>query len=625
MSPVIRQLPDHVVEQVAAGEVIERPSSVIKELLENAADAGAQNIRVEVRHGCSTLIVEDDGEGMGAEQLPLALRTHATSKLRDIEDLTDIGSYGFRGEALASIRSISQLRLVSRERGEGKLGSAYSIDGKGAETFEVAPIDASVALLPRGGTRVEVADLFYNVPARAGFLRQSGTEWRHIQRVVALFSLGVPQIAIELLQDGHGVWQLPACNTDEEMRARAEKTLGGELELTQVQGQATDMRLRGWVGSASSTSRGRSAQVLLVNDRAVSDRRVSSAVRAGFEGLLHGNQMPLYVLWLDLPGKDVDVNVHPAKTEVRFRYDRAVYGFVRSAVRRAVTEQRPARATTLLRDAPASGHAGAGGEKAAPLQGLRSATRTPASAVQYHPFAPESAPDPATLQPSSQDDAPAAQPQTSAAENRTQPTLDPATGFAPGRLLGYLHKTFLLLEAKDGLVVVDVHAVHERILYARMRELWDKGRIKPQRLVLPSTYSLSPAEADACELVEEELQRVGYEWRRLDESRIEVTSLPQKLDAADCEKAFRAALQAVATGGGLEQAKAAMSQVIQDALGDLACKSAIKSGDSLTTQEQEQLLLDMAETEAGDYCNHGRPSWNFVPLAEFDRMCYRGR
>lgn len=652
--PQIRQLDALVAEQIAAGEVVDRPASVAKELLENASDAGAGRVQLRYQRG-GQLQVRDDGRGIPAGQMELALRRHATSKLRQLGDLDEIASYGFRGEALAAIASVARLRLQSRTLDEGA-GHALLCEGKDLGKVQELdgwrPFDDGPAHGSAHGTVVTVDDLFFNTPARANFLRSDAAEERRVQLAAAQFAVTAPELDMAYWRDGVELWREPPCTGQDDLLRRVGRVLGGQdaSAWVRLDATATDMQLQGWLCAPDAAARGRGSSLLMVNDRTVSSAPFAAAVRAGYEGLLSGAARPLYALWLRLPGRDVDVNVHPQKSEVRFRFDRALFGFVRSSVRRVLVEAAPQRAAPL---APASSRASAPAFRApAPSGGAApapSGASTPApgsgkaGAGHTYPAAPPIVPqyareggdpghstggrDGEQMWKLFAQDAP------DGGESGTAPLLaQAAPGLSDGRLLGMLHDTFLLVEVPAGLVVIDVQAAHERILYARMQRQWQEGGQPAQTLAPPLELRVAPAELQALESSPQLaglLQDSGFATDAAAPDLVRVQSSPDGLPASWSERMVRAALVAAEQGGGPEAVRAALSDQRHEYLTDRARQAAHRSGQGLGEPEQLQFLRDMEEAEASGDCSsggsQGRPGWNLVPMAALDRLCLRGQ
>jgi DNA mismatch repair protein MutL len=588
----IRLLPAQLIDQIAAGEVIERPASVVKELVENALDAGASRVEVEVEEGGARLIrVRDDGHGIEREDLALALSRHATSKVASLAELERVTSLGFRGEALPSIASVSRLTLVSRA---GSAEHAWSVEGGG----DVAP-----AAHPQG-TTVEVRDLFYNTPARRKFLRSGRTELDHIEQAVRRLALARFEVALHLRHDRREVLAAVAAPRREDQEQRLRGLLGSAFveHCLYVEHAAAGLRLRGWVGVPAFARSQADLQFFFVNGRIVRDRVVTHAVRAAFQDVLHHSRHPAYVLYLDLDPALVDVNVHPAKHEVRFREARLVHDFL----------------FRTLHEVLAQPVAGAGTAAPAP----------PAlpSAVPVGP-PPRQAPlglrvtEPAAAYAAALDwQAPAGQGTEAAA---VADALDAPEGGPPplGYALGQLHGIYLLAQNAEGLVLVDVHAAHERITYERLKAARRDRGVESQPLLVPVSIAVSAREADLAVREAEALARLGLEIDRLGPETLAARAVPVLLQGADAARLVRDLLADLATQGTTGRLEEAANAV----LATMACHASVRANRRLTLDEMNALLRDLERTERSAQCNHGRPTWTRLSLAELDRLFLRGR
>ncbi len=587
MAP-IRILPELLISQIAAGEVVERPASVLKELLENALDADSSAIQVTLEQGgVKRVQVEDDGAGIGRDDLPLALARHATSKIHSLDELESVATLGFRGEALASIASVSQLTIASRTADSPH---AYTIRAEGPNIGEVEPTARAQ------GTTVTVSDLYFNTPARRKFLRTEATEYAHCDETFRRIALAHPEHAFTLRHNGrvsHALRRAP-------LGDRAAALLGREfLESSlPVEAAAGALRLHGLAGAPHIARARADMQYFFVNGRFVRDRVLSHAAREAWRELLHGERQPAYVLFLELDPRGVDVNVHPAKTEVRFRDARAVHQFVLQAVSRALAPGAGAApvATADLTAAPA-----AGAVAAMPAGGSRQqafALAQPAAA--YAAFvADASRPRPA-------DDAPA-----------------PAAGEAPplGYALAQLHGIYILAQNAAGLVLVDMHAAHERIVFERLRLSLEAGRIERQPLLVPAVFRAEPIELATATEQAEALERIGLELDIVGPDTLAVRAAPATLAGGDLPALARAVLAELREFGAA-QALAARRDAL---LGGMACHAAVRANRALTLPEMNALLREMEATERSGSCNHGRPTWYQLSLADLDKLFLRGR
>ncbi len=604
--PAIHLLPDLLISQIAAGEVVERPASAVKELVENSLDAGAHTIRVELEEGGMRLIrVSDDGVGIARDDLPLALARHATSKIASLADLEAVASLGFRGEALASIAAVARLSLTSRSAGSGH---AWRITAQDGVLSAVQP-----AALARG-TVVEVRDLFFNTPARRKFLRTDATEYAHCEETLRRMALARPGVAFELVHNGRVVWRHAAQDWRERALAVLGETFAGACRSLDV--QAGVLRLYGLVSLPAFSRAGRDAQYLFINGRYVRDKLLTQAVREAYRDVLHHARHPAYVLHLELPPAQVDVNVHPAKTEVRFRDARAVHPFVLHAVERAIAGERgqglEAEAVSVAAAYPLH-RAGPGGEPPATAWGANPNRRAQEA---YHP---------------QQDTLALAEPAaaycTMVAEALATASPSPLTPHAspPSPPLGYalaqLAGRYILAENAQGLVVVDMHAAHERILYERLKEAWADRRMAAQPLLIPVVFAATPAEMATVAESGDLLKRLGFELTAVSPTHLAVRALPALLKEVDAEAVARQVLRDVQSHGG-SQALAAQQNEL---LASLACHAAVRANRRLTLPEMNALLRDMERIPRADQCNHGRPTWFQLTLADLDRLFLRGK
>jgi DNA mismatch repair protein MutL len=596
----IRRLPTQLVNQIAAGEVVERPASVVKELVENSLDAGARRIEIDIEGGGSKLIrVRDDGAGIPADEIALALSRHATSKVASFEDLQAIRSMGFRGEALPSIGSVSRLRLLSRSQESDR---AWEVTADGNEHDR----QAKPAAHPPG-TSVEVCDLFYNTPARRKFLRTEKTEFGHIQSLLQRLALIRFDVGFTLRHNRKGVLSLPPCDNDRERRARIAELLGREFLAHALyhEERAGDLRLGGWIAKPAFSRAQADMQYFYVNQRIVRDKLVNHAIRQAYQDVLYHGRHAAYLLFFDLDPRMVDVNVHPTKHEVRFRDSRSVHDFLFRGVHRALAETRPQNepATLYRAGVGASADGAAGGCGSAPTQHeipWRVAERPAAYRAgmeMQRPVASTSAMPAAVAQAQSDD--------------------MPPLGYA----LAQLHGVYILAQNREGLVLVDMHAAHERVTYERFKSTYRQGGILGQPLLVPVTVSVSPREADLAEEFRQQLAKLGLEVDRLGRESLAVRGIPALLQGADAERLLRDLLADVAEYGDSRR----LEQEIDAVLAGMACHGSVRANRKLTPEEMNALLREMERTERADQCNHGRPTWVRLSLAELDRLFLRGR
>jgi DNA mismatch repair protein MutL len=571
----IRILEGPLVDQIAAGEVIERPASVVKELVENALDAAASQVRIDVEQGGARLIrVRDDGGGIAAEELALALARHATSKIASLDDLERVGTLGFRGEALPSIASVSSLRLASRARGAAAGGEIESIDGRAGP-----PAPASHP----PGTTVEVRELFHRVPARRKFLRAEATEFQHVLKTVTRLALSRFDVAFTLTHNRREQFALPAAADRREREARVARLVGADFVAASrhVSHAQAGLALEGWIGLPSASRAQPDRQFLFVNGRMVRDRLLASAVRLGYRDVSHGGRHPAWVLYLTLDPLQVDVNAHPQKLELRFRDGRAVHDFLFRTVERALAEA-------------------ARGEAAA----------APAAAAALWGGAPWAAPLALAEPPAGGFSMPAA---------AAPPVMD---GDHPlGHAIAQLHGIYIVAQSSEGMVLVDMHAAHERILYERLKAAMDSGRGPRQALLVPALLETTEAEALLAEQHAGELGAAGFAVDRVGPATLAVREVPVALAGHDVAGVLADALADLGAGGTAHRIDGSQNEL----LANIACRSAVRAHRQLTIPEMNALLRDMERTERSGQCSHGRPTWTRLTLAELDRIFLRGR
>ena len=618
----IQLLSPRLANQIAAGEVVERPASVIKELLENSLDSGATRIEVDVEQGGVKLLrVRDDGCGISADDLPLALARHATSKIRDLEDLERVLSLGFRGEALASISSVSRLTLTSRT---ADAAEAWQVETEGRDMeARVQPAAHPV------GTSVEVRDLFFNTPARRKFLRTEKTEFDHLQEVIKRLALARFDVAFHLRHNGKVVLALhPA--SDPTSRGRRVASVCGPAFLEQalpVEIERNGLHLWGWVGLPTFSRSQADLQYFYVNGRMVRDKLVAHAVRQAYRDVLFNGRHPTFVLFLDVDPAVVDVNVHPTKHEVRFRDNRMVHDFLYGTLHRALGDVRPedqlaapasvAQVTQVTgRDAgefagqnemslaasvmeqpqsqPAWRGVGAG------YQATRSSATGNISDAQgaYREFFSPLAETSVAALPESQDDV-------------------PPLGYALAQLKG----VYVLAENAQGLVLVDMHAAHERIMYERLKIAMASEGLRGQPLLVPESIAVSQREADCAEEHAQWFQVLGFELQRLGPENLAIRQIPSLLKQAEATRLVQDVLADLLEYGTSDRIQAHLNEL----LGTMACHGAIRANRRLTLPEMNGLLRDMEQTERSGQCNHGRPTWTQLGMGDLDKLFLRGR
>ncbi len=661
---VIRELPDELISQIAAGEVVERPASVVRELIDNALDAGATQVTVRLLAGGVRLIaVEDDGNGIPREELPLALRRHATSKIGDLQDLEAVGTFGFRGEALAAINSIADCTVSSRAAGAA---NAFALDGR---TGELRPVARNT------GTTVEVKELFFSTPARRKFLKTDATELAHCLEAVRRPALARPDVGFALWHEGRLVAQWRR-QTGADLASAADATpAAADLRMADVlgqdfversvaldhqaaqgdgalahQGHAQPVRVRGRVGIPDAARTRADQQFCYVNGRFVRDKVITHAVRAAFEDVLHGQRQPVYVLHIEVDPRRVDVNVHPTKIEVRFRDSRDVHQAVRHAVEDALAMPRAGSAVApaaglpprLAPDttpgvapfapAPQRWHqpsmpwgTPAGGHRVSDFEALWPVR---ARTEDHPPLSTEDAPPDATP---FMRDVYATPPRTTATATPTAVASGPEEPVWPlGRALAQLQGVYILAENAQGLIVVDMHAAHERIVYERLKAQWEaqadtsngsQASLASQPLLLPVSFAATPQEVAAAEAHEDTLRQLGLDISPLSAATLAVRAVPAALAQGDATELARSVLAELAQ----HEASTVVQRARDELLATMACHGAVRANRKLTIEEMNALLRQMEATERSDQCNHGRPTWRQITLRELDALFLRGR
>ncbi|WP_348719616.1 DNA mismatch repair endonuclease MutL [uncultured Alcanivorax sp.] len=605
----IQLLDSRLANQIAAGEVVERPASVLKELLENALDAGSESISVDVEQGGVKLVrVRDNGSGIDRDDLPLALSRHATSKIRGLDDLEAIGTLGFRGEALAAISSVSRLTLASNVEGEAE-GWQVQVEGR-----DMAPT-VTPAGHPRG-TTVTMRDLFFNTPARRRFLRTEKTEFNHLEEVFRRIALSEFNTAFRLTHNQKVIHQLPAGLDDTLRAARVAKLCGkGFMEQAiPVDVERDGIRLHGWMGLPTFSRSQADLQYFYVNGRVIRDKVVSHAVRQAYADVLYHGRHPAYVLFLELDPAQVDVNVHPTKHEVRFREQRMVHGFLYSSLHRAIAEVRPGQspAATMVDE----------GEAVMPAMEPSQASMSLSAPAGRPSYAPPTGKHFSYGQGLRQADAYGALVRPQVAEN---PVMPPASDQETVPPLGYavaqLHGIFILAENQQGLVVVDMHAAHERITYERLKQSWSEDKVRSQPLLVPVSLAVSSREADFAEQQPEVFSRLGFMVDRAGPETLVVREVPAMLRDSDSEAMVRDVLSDLLAQGSSER----IEQKLDELLSTMACHGSVRANRRLTLPEMNALLRDMEATERSGQCNHGRPTWTQMSLKDLDRLFMRGQ
>ena len=650
----IQQLPDHLINQIAAGEVIDRPSSIVKELLENAIDAGATKIEIELETGGVRLIkIRDNGCGISVDELPIAMQRHATSKIASLEDLASVRSLGFRGEALSSIAAVSRTTITSRPQGQ-EHAQQISLDF-GSGEFDIKPAAHQI------GTTVEVRDLFFNVPARRKFLRTDKTEYNHIEAAVRKIALAAWHVSFAVSHNGKQQLSLatpgggdsstgsefgePVSEVQKRGEARVQGVLGSEFlrHALYFERPAETLSLSGWVAQPTFSRSQADMQYFYVNGRMVRDKTVTHAIKQAYSDLMYHSRQPAYVLYLEMDPREVDVNVHPGKLEVRFRDGRAVHGFLGGTIKSVLATTQSDQADTVSVDAV---------EAVADTQEAAVHLRQ-SEAVQHQAplsfeqntdrqggtdrFMPQAFKNNPTFQnnrgnvgdqnglyrelmSSSGESTPIGNSTSNGSE--AVAADEAASGFPPlGFAVAHLHGAFILSQSRDGLVMVDAHAAHERITYEHLKAQYDAGAVRSQPLLLPVTVHVSEGEADLAEYHRDMFDTIAMHVDRRGPTELLIRSVPVELQKADAEKLLRDVLSDLAEFGHSDR----LREEINKLLSTMACHGSVRANRALTQHEMNALLRDMERTPNSGQCNHGRPTWVELSVKELDALFMRGR
>jgi DNA mismatch repair protein MutL len=620
----IHQLSPRLANQIAAGEVVERPASVIKELLENCLDAKATRIDVEAEQGGVKLMrVRDNGSGIGEQDLELALSRHATSKISSLDDLESVKSLGFRGEALASVSSVSRLTLTSNVEGQD---NAWQVITEGR--------DMKAQLQPAAhpiGTSVEVRDLFFNTPARRKFLRTEKTEFGHLEEVLKRLALSRFDVAFSLKHNQKVIHNLRPADTQAAQEKRVASVCGPAFmqQALHIEMEAPGLKLWGWVGLPTFSRSQMDLQYFFVNGRVVRDKLVGHAVRQAYRDVLYHGRHPAFVLYLDLEPANVDVNVHPTKNEVRFRDGRLVHDFIFRSLHKALAQVRPEMPTGggieqlgVMQEQPSITPQGievgvfagqtqvdlgqvAGNPLASPMQ------QVPWQTGSLNPHSPRQMQEQAQVYGSLHDHS------ETLASSATEAGQVPPLGYA----VAQLHGIYIVAENAKGLVLVDMHAAHERIVYEKMKVSWAQQGIKAQPLLVPIAMAVSSREADQVEAQQQLFAELGFVIDRAGTENLVVRQVPSLLQHANVEQLVRDVLADVVTYGSSDRIRAAHNEL----LGTMACHGAVRANRRLNHVEMNALLRDMEITERSGQCNHGRPTWTQLSLSELDKLFMRGQ
>jgi DNA mismatch repair protein MutL len=580
----IKILPDLLISQIAAGEVVERPASALKELLENSLDAGARDISVVLAGGGTKLVkVTDDGDGIARDELKLALARHATSKIGSLEDLERVDSLGFRGEALASMASVSHLTLTSRRAGEKH---AWTVTATGSNVTRASP--AALA----AGTSIEVRDLYFNTPVRRKFLKSEPTEYAHCEEAFRRVALSRPEVGFTLQHNSRTQWHLKP----QSLRERIGAVLGDDFyaaALAVDEASGAGLRLTGAIGLPAHARASRDAQYCFVNGRTVRDKLSAHAIRQAYQDVLHHDRHPVFVLYLEIDPSQVDVNVHPTKTEVRFRDARAVHQFIYHALNKTLAGSTAGSGAARVQAFAPAAEMGAG---AAPVILRQAAMALGAS------------------EPSAFYETLFRQPATAAPLPEAE---DSPLGYALAQLSG----VYVLAQNRDGLVIVDMHAAHERIMYEKLKIALDSREIPMQPLLVPVTFAAEALDVATVEDHAEVLRTIGFDIAAASPSSLIVRAVPAPLADADARNLAGDVLREIREYG----ASRVLTERRNELLGTMACHAAVRANRKLTVPEMNALLREMETTERSGQCNHGRPTWHQVTVAELDRLFMRGR
>lgn len=641
----INQLSPRLANQIAAGEVVERPASVIKELLENSLDAGSDRIDVDVEQGGVKLIrVRDNGSGVAKDDLPLAVARHATSKIVDLDDLEGVMTLGFRGEALASISSVSRLGLSSSG---DESGAGWKVETEGRD------MDTAISAVAHSrGTTVEVRDLFFNTPARRKFLRTEKTEYGHLEEVVKRLALSHFNVAFQLRHNQRVIHNLKPAPSETEQDRRVAAVCGPAFiqNAVRIDTELSGLRLWGWLGLPTFSRSQADLQYFFVNGRHVRDKVVTHAVRQAYRDVLYHGRHAAYVLFLELDHKGVDVNVHPTKHEVRFRESRQVHDFLFRSLHRAIAEIKPQDATPVSNSSPALS------QQSAPVSGIAAgefkeqsrltlAQPRPSQvqekmaayaqlhesveATQGEPsFTPATKPYASSLSEYSLNEfvsagsATAGQSTSIASSSIETGAALPENVDAPlGYAVAQLHGIYILAQNQSGLVVVDMHAAHERITYERLKVSWSQQRVTSQPLLVPLSMAVSDKEATAAENSADIFKKLGFIIERMGPETLLVRQVPALLNQADMEQLVRDVLSDICGQGSSDRIEAHIDEL----LSTMACHGSVRANRKLTLPEMNALLRDMEATERSGQCNHGRPTWSQMSMADLDKLFMRGR
>jgi DNA mismatch repair protein MutL len=597
MRKVIAALPDTLISQIAAGEVVERPASVVKEVLENAIDAGAQAITIRLEEGgCQRISIQDDGSGIAHTELHLAIQRHATSKITSLSDLESVASLGFRGEALASIASVSRFSITTRTSEDDH---AWQIQVNGGQTMgDVSPSSGPI------GTTVDVQDLYFNTPARRKFLKSSATELGHCLELIRRIALSRPDIGFAIWHNGKVIERWASCNIEQ----RVDAILGQEFQNSKIalEHMSGPLTVRGFVSKPTSSRARADQQYSFVNGRFVRDKVIQHAIRSAYQDVLHGDRQPMVVLSLEIDPQLVDVNVHPAKTEVRFREGGAVHQFIYKAIQHALATAAGHSLETSAQYTPSYGFTQA--SNAGTTSYVNSASSTNAFSNQNLPLSQSSKSeiDNFFIQ----------------LNNRSTDVQAPSESndLPLGHALAQIHGIYILAQNKFGLVLVDMHAAHERVLYEKLKEDLASG-IKVQQLLVPVVMHASELEVGKAQEHRATLNQLGFDVATLSPTQLAIRTIPTLLQKADPIGLVRNLLNDLDSTG----SQAVVDAAQHERLATQACHAAVRAHRLLTLTEMDALLRQMEQTERADQCNHGRPTWIQLSIQDLDKLFLRGR
>ena len=597
----IQLLPDLLISQIAAGEVIERPASALKELLENSLDAGATEIVVQLEGGgIRRLVVRDNGGGIAPEELSYALMRHATSKISSLEDLQRVASMGFRGEALASMAAVAQLTLTSRTAAAAHAWKIEAADGTHSDAVPAAHAH---------GTSVEMRELYFNTPARRKFLKTESTEFAYCEEMFKRIALSRPDVALSLQHNGRTVWQLPA----QSLQQRITALLGDEFTeyAIAVDRQAARLRLHGLAALPAYSRASRDAQYFFVNGRFVRDKVTAHAIRQAYQDILHHQRHPAFVLFLELPPEQVDVNVHPTKSEVRFRESQAIHQFIFHTLQQALS-------TPIAEAIPSANDVGAASAAISPRQQAGSYN---VAQQQHMTFGVAQRDAAYRLWEAQTESGKREAANGEAAPTDYFPLPTHQDEFPLGFALAQLSGIYILAQNTHGLVIVDMHAAHERIVYEKLKCALDDAQMPTQPLLIPVSFTAESLDVATAEEEQQALHRLGFDIAPLSPTTLAIRAMPAMLKQSHAEAAARDVLRELREYG----ASRALTERRNELLATMACHSAVRANRQLTIPEMNATLREMEQTERADQCNHGRPTWFQVTLDELDVMFMRGK